>query len=55
MWVLDWCLEMLLENGWIILISSLLLTAAASGCFFCRDRGFYVAFAVMIDIGAIFV
>ncbi len=55
MWVFDLFMETLAENGLIMLVSFLLLLAAATVCFFCRDRGFYVAFAVMIVGGSIFV
>ena len=55
MWVFDAFFEMVAENGLIMLISLLLLIAAATICFFCRDRGFFVAFAVMIVGGCVFV
>ena len=55
MWVFDAFFELVAENGLIMLISLLLLIAAATICFFCRDRGFFVAFAVMIVGGCVFV
>ncbi len=53
--IFDWFLERLMENGWIlptICVSFFLLAAVAVIGFFCRDRGFFMAFAVMVAGGA---
>ena len=45
------CFQMLVPHSVKIFTCFVLLMAAATLCFFCRDRGFFVAFAIMIISG----
>ena len=46
--VYNLCFQTFAQHGVKIFVCFVLLMAAATLCFFCRDRGFFVAFAIMI-------
>ena len=55
MWVLDWCLNTVLEHGVMLLVCAFLFFAAGVGCYFLKDRALYVALGILVLGGAIFV